>query len=96
MCGLCGSFTDIHWSTGPALPARPAAGRVALAREAARAASGSGVAIAAWGQGFRVTGPTGRTTLAADLGALWLAVDALGRKAPDPLSEDFLAALERR
>lgn len=95
MCGLCGSFTEIHWSSGPTLPSRPGAGRIALARAAAAAAARSGVKIAAWGQGFRITGPTGRTELAADLGALWAAVDRLGRGAPDPLDDAFLARLDR-
>jgi hypothetical protein len=67
---------------------------VALARIAGRAATGTGVAIAAWGQGFRMTGPTGRTELVADLGALWAAVDRLGRSAPDPLDEAFLHRME--
>ena len=96
MCGLCGSFTDIHWSAGASLSTRPAAERIAFARMAARAAAGSGVSIAAWGQGFRVTGPTGRTELVANIGALWAAVDRLGRAPPDPLDEALLDGLTRR
>ena len=85
MCGLCGSFTDLSWSAVPTLAARPALGRARLAEAASRMAAGSGVRVSAWGQGFRVTGPTGRTELVGDLAALWAAVDRLGRSPPDPL-----------
>lgn len=85
MCGLCGSFTDLSWSAVPTLAARPALGRARLAEAASQLAAGTGVRVSAWGQGFRVTGPTGRTELVGDLAALWAAVDRLGRSLPDPL-----------
>ncbi|MCX5479992.1 hypothetical protein OSH08_13315 [Kaistia geumhonensis] len=85
MCGLCGSFTDLSWSAVPTLAARPALGRAQLAEAASKMAAGSGVRVTAWGLGFRVTGPTGRTELVADLAQLWAAVDRLGRAPPDPL-----------
>lgn len=87
MCGLCGSFTELHWAAAPTAAGRPGLGRARLAAAAADLAAGTSVGIAAWGQGFRVTGPTGRTELAGDLAALWRAVDRLGRAAPDPLDE---------
>ncbi len=87
MCGLCGTFTELHWSAAPTAAARPSLGRARLASAAAAMAGGSGVRIAAWGQGFRITGPTGRTVLAPDLAALWRSVDGLGRALPDPLDE---------
>ncbi|MBN9432149.1 MAG: hypothetical protein J0I45_06885 [Bosea sp.] len=85
MCGLCGSFTDLQWSAVPTLAARPALGRARLAEAASKLAADGGVRVSAWGQGFRVTGPTGRTELVGDLAALWAAVDRLGRASPDPL-----------
>jgi len=90
MCGLCGSFTEIHWSAGPAAASRPAVGRSFIAGAAGRALAGSGIRIAAWGQGFRLTGPTGRTELAADLGAIWQAAERLGRRPVDPLDPDWI------
>jgi len=87
MCGLCGSFTDLAWSAVPTLAARPALARARLAEAASSLAAETGVRVAAWGQGFRVSGPTGRTELVADLAALWAAVDRLGRAPPDPLED---------
>ena len=87
MCGLCGSFVEPGWSAQPALQPRLSLGRRELAEAAAALAATSGVRIAAWGRGFRVTGPTGRTLLADDLPALWAAVDRLGRRPADPLAD---------
>lgn len=90
MCGLCGSFAEVHWTAGPAAATRPAIGRSRIAQSAALAAAGSGVRIAAWGQGYRVTGPTGRTELASDLAGLWRAIDKIGRAPPDPLDPAWI------
>ncbi len=88
MCGLCGTFTELHWSTAATTTAaRPGLGRVRLAAAADGIAAGTSVKITAWGQGFRVTGPTGRVALAPDLAALWRAVDGLARTLPDPLDD---------
>ena len=87
MCGLCGTFTELHWSAAPTAAARPGLGRARLASAAAGLAAASNVRIAAWGQGFRITGPTGRVELAPDLAALWRAVDGLSRAKPDPLDD---------
>jgi len=87
MCGLCGIFTEMHWTAAPVSTARPGLGRTQLAAAAAEIAAESGVRVAVWGQGFRVIGPTGRAEIVADLAALWRAIDRLGRAQPDPLGE---------
>ena len=87
MCGLCGTFIELHWSAAPTATARPGLGRVRLAAAATLIAADASVKITAWGQGFRVTGPTGRVARAPDLAALWRAVDGLARTMPDPLDD---------
>jgi hypothetical protein len=73
---------------------RPSALRLRIAEAAGALAAPARIRIAAWGEGYQLTGPTGRRELAADLAGLWRAADRLASAVPDPLDGNFLAALE--
>ncbi|MCS0497701.1 hypothetical protein NVS89_21645 [Ancylobacter sp. MQZ15Z-1] len=104
MCGLCGVLGGAaHWSEGiggrdgsgtarPWLRRQARQRSVALANEILRRHR---VTVRDWqGTSFTVTGPTGRVEIAADLGELWVRVQAVTGRPLDPLDPALLEALD--
>jgi len=95
MCGFCGSSLDSrHWTTIPVTDARATRARFRLAEAAGRLCAAAGFRLAPWGNGFQVTGRTGRRELASDLAQVWRLADRLGSPV-DPLDDSILDRLER-
>ena len=79
MCGACGTAAPQHWSA-PFLASQAAR---ATAARAVTALVGPRPAVVAVPAGFLVRQPTGATTVAAHLGAVWKALDRAGLPRPD-------------
>ena len=65
-----------------------------IARLADAIAAPARIRVSAWGAGYQVRGPTGRTHLVQGLAELWAMIDRLGGR-PDPLDPLTLALLAR-
>ena len=106
MCALCGVFTDgPHWTEAGTDAGRRAAAptgrerhldrtrRLALLN---RVLSAYGCAVDDWaGAHYMVQRRSGGATeMASDLPGLWLAVEGLTGRAPDPLDPALVAQLE--
>lgn len=92
MCGACGLLTGSeHWDglmTSDDQIRRIRLLRLAHLKKMLRAAHVSIDDV--HGQHFQLTGPTGKSALVVDIGAIWPAVAAVGGKPIDPLDTVYI------
>lgn len=102
LCGLLSE--DAHWasrldghpvgslSTGMAQSANPVLRRLARGRRITfinRMLVARRIRVTDWrGSHYQVTGPTGKTSLAANISQIWLAVERVTGRPFDPLQDD--------
>jgi hypothetical protein len=98
MCGLCGILAGAdHWSDTGATPqgSTPPQLRQLRARLANRVLAHYSLKLTDTGGSLILQSATGKSALVAHLGDLWAAADRLGRKPPDPLDPELIAALDQ-
>ncbi len=96
MCGLCGMFgVGGHWTDGPAQGGMRPAERQHRTRVLNWMLGLYGLRAAEWHGRLVVSGPTGRQQVVEDLGAMWVAAEALAGKPLDPLDPLDPRVLER-
>ena len=104
MCGMCGLWGSTeHWSNPARLPgAEESTSNVLLTRmlQADTITSFTrpvGAVVRDWGQSaWIVENFSGATEIVDNLGSIWACVEKLTGKLVDPLSLDFIQALEER
>jgi len=98
MCGLCGILgVAEHWtdSAGGAAASRQA-DRQHRARVANAVLGVFGLKLADWMNRYTLTGPTGRSAVIDNLGAVWPMAERLTGRPCDPLDPAVIAAVEAR
>jgi hypothetical protein len=71
MCGACGSAPDRHWSA-PFLATLPARSSAARAVTAMAVRAGARITVTAAAGGYAIATATGRRSVAANLGEVWV------------------------
>lgn len=97
MCGLCGMFgVAEHWTDqSGAESQRRRVERQHRVRIANEILSLFGLRCADWQNRFTLTGPTGKSVVVDNLGALWPAAEKLAGRPIDPLDPAVIARIER-
>ncbi|SRR5690606_30074974 len=103
MCGMCGLWGNVpHWSDAGRLPSGQSARPLAAVRLSQAAAISAftrtvGVTVSDWMQSSWVVGsPAGAQEIVGSLPDVWRSADRLVGTRLDPLSPDFIAAMELR
>jgi hypothetical protein len=89
MCALCGVLRNEHWADAGA--GRRA--RVLRTTLLEHVLAPSGIGVREWAGQYVVSDGKGRSEVAEDLAALWVAVERLAGKPLDPLDPLLLDAL---
>lgn len=101
MCGLCGVFSEQHWSDaavtsvdqGGRTRRHERLHRVALAN---RVLKQFRIRVSDWnGASYVVTGPTGQTTIVQSIASVWPVAEQIRRMPIDPLDEAVITAVAR-
>jgi hypothetical protein len=89
MCALCGVLLDEHWAEAGGRRAR--AFRVRLAN---RVLDAFGLRLDDWGgRVYVLRDRKGRSSVVANLGALWVEAERLAGRTLDPLDPELVASL---
>lgn len=89
MCALCGVLRNEHWADAGA-GRRARVIRTALLE---RVLAPSGICVREWAGQYVVSDGKGRSEVAADLAALWAAVERLAGRPLDPLDPALVELL---
>lgn len=93
MCGLCGAFgVGEHWADG--LAGGSQAERQRRAAVANRVLGVYGLRLTPWGGRYTLAGPTGKSSVVDNFGALWIAAEKLTGRTLDPLDPALLERLD--
>jgi len=101
MCGLCGILgVAEHWTDSaggaPGATASRQADRQHRARIANAVLGVFGLKLSDWMNRYTLTGPTGRSAVIDNLGAVWPMAERLTGRPCDPLDPAVIAAIEAR